>query len=432
MNNRNNLSQSLEKHTIHRIVIGDVGSGKTVIAFITALSYLHSIGRGQVCLLAPTEVLAFQHYQKLLEYQKKWKHSFFDSLLTVFVSGKQVFINNVKATRNALKKQLATQEYRCVFWVGTQAILFQEDMQVDLVLVDEQHRFGVQQRQKLIQQARSDGGFSPHFLSFSATPIPRTLALTVYKHLQPIFVDSLASRAPIKTNVLPFDEIEAQVLPMVSQELSKGRKVYVVCAKVEDPEDSDDTVWSIKRTSEYFEKRFPQQVLTVHGKISEKKDILQEFKDSQTKNILVATTVIEVGVDVSEATLMIVLNAEKFGLSALHQIRGRVGRNSYTDNACVLVTLPQFVYAKRLTYLCTFQDGFSIAEKDLELRGAGDLLGNVQSGFGSEIDTLLGLNSELYSEISELVEKLDFQSLETRLPRLSRYLKQASEQVWKE
>jgi ATP-dependent DNA helicase RecG len=165
--------------------------------------------------------------------------------------------------------------------------------------------------------------------------------------------------------------------------------------------------------------------------MSEKKDILGDFKQSETQNILVATTVIEVGVDVPQASLAIILNAERFGLSALHQIRGRVGRNDFPDNQCVLVTYPKYGRARRLKYLTQTQDGFALAEKDLEIRGAGDVLGKLQSGFGDEIDKLIGLNPELYSEIDGLVKQIDLENLEN-LPRLEKYLQTKVREVWKE
>ena len=166
-------------------------------------------------------------------------------------------------------------------------------------------------------------------------------------------------------------------------------------------------------------------------KMADKKDVLTEFKHSSTKGILVATTVIEVGVDVPQASLVVILNAERFGLAALHQIRGRVGRNDFTDNECCLVTYTKYKRSRRLHYVCQTQDGFVLAEKDLELRGAGELLGKVQSGFGDEIDKIIGLNPALYRRLSQEVDKIDFTNLDT-LPRLKKYLQTKAGQVWKE
>jgi len=410
------------KPAINRIVIGDVGSGKTIVAFLISLVYLQGLKSGMVAMLAPTEVLAFQHYQKLLEYQKLWDDKFVNQVQFVFLTSKLIQLNGEKLTKKAFS-QVDLKE-KSVFWVGTQALLFNQDIQPEIVLVDEQHRFGVNQRQQIAQNS--------HFISFSATPIPRTLALTVYRSLQPHFLDTLQNRSPIATSLNIFENLYPELVNKIKVELSKNRKIYIICARVEDTEDDTDKPWSITKTTKFFENYFPEQILSVHGKLAQKKDILTEFKESETKNILIATTVVEVGVDVPEATLVIILNAERFGLSALHQIRGRVGRNEYLDNQCILVTSKEFYRSKRLQYICRLQNGFEIAEKDLELRGSGDLIGTAQSGFGGEIDSLLGLNPELYYQINNLVENLEPSEIAEKLPRLQKYLIQESSKVWEE
>lgn len=460
---------------LNRIVIGDVGSGKTIVAFVIALAYLQGLkSSGQAVLLAPTEVLAFQHYQKLLELREQIVSEFeFDA---VFLTSKNVYYNGEKLTKKKLEKILnspllskgwtakqdgvvssnvellanfsKTKKPLCssdispyqgrkpLFWVGTHALLYSDWVRADLVMVDEQHRFGVKQRKELVQgkflgESNSDK-VHPHFLSFTATPIPRTLALTLYKSLKPYFLETLEGRKDIATGVKTFENFERGAVNKITDELGKNRKVYVVCPRVEEATDDDqDELWSVKKAEKLFERYFPGRVLTVHGKMAEKKDILAEFKDSDDKNILVATTVVEVGVDVSEATLVVILNAERFGLAALHQIRGRVGRNNYDDNECVLVTYAKYQRAKRLQYLCQTNDGFKLAEKDLELRGSGDFLGKLQSGYGDEIDQIIGLNPDLYYQIEEMVEKIDFKNLD-KLPRLQNFLKKQAEQVWEE
>ncbi len=416
---------------LNRIVIGDVGSGKTVVAFLTALSYLQGLSvTGQACLLAPTEVLAYQHYSSLEKLIAEFgaKGLDFQWLNRVFLTAKNIYLNGQKLTKKKLA-QVLTQTNRKIFWIGTHALLHHEHIVPDLVMVDEQHRFGVEQRSKL---SRKNTLTSPHFISFTATPIPRTLALTFYDTLKPIFLQRLTNRSPIVTNLATFAELETVVVAKIRAHLDKGRKVYVVCAKVqEDLPEEDEEVWSVYQTSKLLQSFFPNQVMLVHGKLSEKKDILSEFKESLDKNILVATTVIEVGVDVPQASLMVILNAERFGLAALHQIRGRVGRNDFPDNECCLVTYPKYKRSRRLQYVCQTQDGFALAEKDLELRGVGELLGTLQSGFGDEIDKLIGLNPDLYRRISQEVAKIDFTDLEN-LPRLQKYLHQKASQVWKE
>ena len=433
---------------INRIVIGDVGSGKTIVAFTLALTYLQGLSdSAQVAMIAPTEVLAFQHYLKLIELvgnQSKLLAK--QNLHCIYLAGKAAFVDNIQLTPAKFKTkitQLLDQQAK-LFWVGTHALLFSNQIQPDLVMVDEQHRFGVRQRQKLAQKQEVNNSldFQPHFVSFTATPIPRTLALTVYNSLQPHFLSTLSSRHPIATTVKIFDNLESEIIPRINDVLEQNRKVYVICPAVEEAEikekkpqlgDKEDLpLWSVTKTAKILEQFFPTQVLQVHGKLADKKDILSEFKESSTKNVLVATTVVEVGVDVGEATLVVILNAERFGLSALHQIRGRVGRNIYPDNYCILVTYKQFLFSKRLKYIRELQDGFALAQKDLELRGSGDLIGDSQSGFAEDIDALIGLDPELYEQIGELVDQLDYPNLNKKLPRLYNYLESQKNRVWEE
>jgi ATP-dependent DNA helicase RecG len=417
---------------INRIVIGDVGSGKTLVAFISAITFLNGLERGEVVMLAPTEVLAYQHYLKLLELKAEEKN-LISWLDCIFLSGKGNYINGEKLPPAKFKvkfDELSNQPNPRIFWVGTHAVLFNEMITPDLVMVDEQHRFGVRQREKLSKQQVE---LSPHFISFTATPIPRTLALTVYDTLQPIFLETLQSRKPIQTSITTFDKLETEVIAMIKSQLVTNKKVYVICTAVEQAEDVEDkkSLWSVTKTTKLMQKYFGDQLMSVHGKMNDKKDILSEFKSSETKNILVATTVVEVGVDVGEATLVVILNAERFGLSALHQIRGRVGRNNYENNYCMLVTYKEFSFGKRLRFLCQHNDGFVLAQKDLELRGSGDAIGSSQSGFGSDIDQLIGLNPDLYTQIKNVVKSLDFDDLST-LPRLEKYLAVEKSKVWEE
>jgi ATP-dependent DNA helicase RecG len=418
---------------INRIVIGDVGSGKTLVAFISAIAFLDGIERGEAVLLAPTEVLAYQHYLKLLEL-KSTENNNIGWLHCIFLSGKANYINGEKLTPTKFKAkfdEIQNNQISKIFWIGTHAVLFNNFITPDIVMVDEQHRFGVRQREKLNKQ-RSD--LSPHFISFTATPIPRTLALTVYDTLEPIFVEVLENRKPIATNITTFDKLESEVVLQIQNQLLENKKVYVICTAVEQAEESEDkkTLWSVTKTTKLMQKYFGDQVMSVHGKMADKKDILSEFKSSQTKNILVATTVVEVGVDVGEATLVVILNAERFGLSALHQIRGRVGRNNYDNNYCTLVTYKEFSFGKRLKFLCNHNDGFVLAQKDLELRGSGDAIGSMQSGFGNEIDQLIGLNPDLYTQIKNIVKSIDLEQLENELPRLSKYLESEKTKIWQE
>jgi len=420
---QSNESPSVTKRSINRIVIGDVGSGKTIVAFLVALTYLRSLATGQVALLAPTEVLAFQHYQGLNRLLNSLDDSHF-SVSSIFLTSKSVLFNGEKTTATKLAKFLNENPQTYIFWVGTQALLHSQLIKPDMVLVDEQHRFGVRQRQLLTQQQTQ---LTPHFISFTATPIPRTLALTVYKQLQPHFLETLASRNPIITKVQPFEQLP-NIIHDIKQEIQKNRKVYIICPQVESGEEPDDEIWSVKRAQIFFEQYFPNQTLLVHGKDKQKKDVLQQFKDDQTKPILVSTTVIEVGVDVAAATMVVIFNAERFGLSALHQIRGRVGRNDDAHNYCILLTPKQFAQKPRLQALVRLNNGFDIAEEDLKLRGSGDVIGQVQSGFGSDIDEIIGLNPELYEKLSSLADSVDIENL----PRLKNYVQQQASKVWAE
>ncbi len=427
------IVDSNKKNAINRIVIGDVGSGKTIVAFLLALNYLKTLPESTVVMLAPTEVLAFQHYQKFLEYKNMWQDDFVSGVRCIFLSNKQSLVESEKLTKKKLELELTNTDIKHRFIIGTHAVLFQTLIVPDLILVDEQHRFGVEQRKSLTQKHNLDDKIqtTPHFVSFTATPIPRTLALTVYKSLQPHFLEPLKERNPIRTNIEIFDNLEKNAVPLIQNELDKQRKVYIICPKIEE-KDEEDELWSVAKAEKFFNKFFQGNILTVHGKLTEKKDILAKFKNSWDQNVLIATTVVEVGVDVPEASLVLILNAERFGLSALHQIRGRVGRNSFSDNRCLLITSKEFTRAKRLKYICQLQDGFQIAEKDLELRGSGDILGKVQSGFGDEIENLLGLNPELYYQISDLVDELNFEKLDSDIPRLQNYLQKEAKKVWEE
>ena len=415
---------------LNRIVIGDVGSGKTIVAFFIALTFLKSSPKSQVALLAPTEVLAFQHYQNLLDLQASIDQDQLD-FEAIFVASHKNQWNGQKITPKKLLKKLP-QTQKPLFWLGTHAVLFQEFAKPDMVMIDEQHRFGVRQRQHLSQKNSS------HFISFTATPIPRTLAMSLYRGLKPIFLKKLENRNPVKTSISFLENLEAEVIPKIDLEIQKNRKVYVVCPRVEDKEESEDELWSIKKATKFLEKFFPNKILSVHGKIKTKKDILTEFKNSTQKQILVATTVIEVGVDIQEASMVLIFNAERFGLSTLHQIRGRVGRNQLTDNQCILLTYKKFSRVRRLKYLCQTNDGFALSEKDLELRGSGNLLGTEQSGFENEIDSFIGLNPQMYNQIASLIDDLDFLNLDPSktsldsLPRLAKFLQTESQKVWEE
>lgn len=350
---------------MNRLIQGDVGSGKTMVAFICALI---AIGSGaQTCLMAPTEILANQHYEGLKQYADSMGLKI--ALLTGSVK---------KSARKIIHEDLLSGELKIL--IGTHALL--EDIvqfkNLGLAIVDEQHRFGVAQRAKLWAKNEQ---FIPHVLVMTATPIPRTLAMTLYGDLDVSVIDELpAGRKPIQT-VHRYDKDRLKVFGFINEEVKKGRQVYIVYPLIEESETMD--LKNLMDGYESIARAFPQYPLSiVHGGMkSEAKDFeMQRFIKGETK-IMVATTVIEVGVNVPNASVMIIENAERFGLSQLHQLRGRVGRGA-EQSYCVLMSKVELAKDSkvRLETMVRTNDGFEIADVDLRLRGPGDLMGTQQSG----------------------------------------------------
>ncbi len=352
---------------MQRLVQGDVGSGKTIVA---ACAALRAIEAGyQVAFMAPTELLAEQHCRNLTEWLAP---------LGVSVAALSARVTGRARTQTLL--DIAAGQTAIA--VGTHA-LFQEGVKfarLGLIVVDEQHRFGVQQRLRL----RTKGEHSdeaPHQLIMSATPIPRTLAQSVYADLDVSVIDELpAGRQPIETVAVPATR-RADVVARVHEACASGRQAYWVCPLIEESEALD--LETATRTAEMLTEALPDlTVMLVHGrhKPKEKERVMAEFKRGKV-NLLVATTVIEVGVDVPNASLMIIENAERLGLSQLHQLRGRVGRGSISSS-CVLLYQPPLseIARERLAVLRSTNDGFEIARRDLEMRGPGELLGTRQTG----------------------------------------------------
>jgi ATP-dependent DNA helicase RecG len=351
---------------MNRLLQGDVGSGKTVVAL---MSMLIAIDNGfQACLMAPTEILATQHYHTLKELLK-------DMPLEV-----RLLTGNTKtADRKVLHEGLRSGTLNIV--IGTHALI-EDEVQfknLGMVVIDEQHRFGVEQRYKLWRKNVQP----PHVLVMTATPIPRTLAMTLYGDLDTSIIDELPpGRKSIKT-VHFTDADRIRVFGFMKEEIAKGRQVYVVYPLIQESEKMDykdlmDGYESISRALP-----LPQyKVSIVHGKMkpAEKDFEMQRFVRGET-NIMVATTVIEVGVNVPNASVMIIESAERFGLSQLHQLRGRVGRGA-EQSFCILMTDVKLSRdsKKRMDTMVRTNDGFEIAEVDLELRGPGDIEGTQQSG----------------------------------------------------
>ncbi|BES69689.1 ATP-dependent DNA helicase RecG [Marinobacter nanhaiticus D15-8W] len=361
---RQDLSQPLP---MLRLVQGDVGSGKTVVAALAALQAISS--GAQVALMAPTEILAEQHY---LNFQG-WFEPL--GLEPAWLSGK------VKGkVRQATLERVASGDARIV--IGTHA-LFQDDVAFDrlaLVIVDEQHRFGVHQRLALREKGAA-GSLAPHQLIMTATPIPRTLAMSAYADLDTSLIDELPpGRKPIETIAIA-DARRDEVISRVEDACRAGRQAYWVCTLIEESEALQCQAAEV--TAEDLRERLPDlKVGLVHGRLKaqEKAGIMQQFKDG-ILDLLVATTVIEVGVDVPNASLIIIENPERLGLAQLHQLRGRVGRG-HEASFCVLMYHPPLSQngKARLQVLRDSQDGFVIAEKDLEIRGPGEVLGTRQTG----------------------------------------------------
>lgn len=347
-----------------RLVQGDVGSGKTIVALAAAVKMAET--GGQTALLAPTDTLAQQHYTKIKTLCDKI------GIVCDVLTGR-----DKGAPRR--EKLISLRSGRTKIVVGTHA-LFSEDVEykdLGLVIVDEQHRFGVSQREAL----RSKGN-NPDLLALSATPIPRTLSMTIYGDMDvSIINEKPAGRLPIKTTKLPIGRID-DLIARLKLQIDVGAKVFWVCPLVEESETSDLT--AVQSRYEDLKKIFPDAGL-VHGQMDKKQrdKVMAEFADDASNmKILVATTVIEVGIDVPKATIIVIENAERFGLAALHQLRGRVGRGSL-QSYCILVYGNNISEEglKRLEVLTQTDDGFVIAEQDLIMRGTGELLGTRQSGW---------------------------------------------------
>lgn len=354
---------------MNRLLQGDVGSGKTLVAL---MSMLIALDNGyQACMMAPTEILAAQHYETIRKFL--FGMDVRVELLMGSVKGKK---------REKILKDLLTGDVQIL--IGTHAVL--EDTvgfsSLGMVIIDEQHRFGVAQRAKLW----SKNVCPPHVLVMTATPIPRTLAMTLYGDLDVSVIDELPpGRKPIQT-IHQFDNRRASLYASIRKQIEEGRQIYIVYPLIKESEKMD-----IKNLEEGYElicAEFPDcQVSKVHGKMkpAEKDAEMQRFVSGETQ-IMVATTVIEVGVNVPNASVMVIENAERFGLSQLHQLRGRVGRGA-DQSYCILVTTYKLTEEtrKRLEIMVQTNDGFEIAEADLKLRGPGDLEGTQQSGVAFDL-----------------------------------------------
>lgn len=358
------IMDDLEKdRPMNRLLHGDVGSGKTIIALISLLTAIDNGMQG--ALMAPTELLAEQHFNNIQQFCKPLGIKIELVTGTIVSKDKKIIYENIR-------------EGRVQIVIGTHALI-QKDIQfqnLGLAVIDEQHRFGVRQREALGKK-----GIFPHTLIMTATPIPRSLALTVYGDMDVSVLNELPpGRQPIKTKRY-FDERREEAYLFLAEEVKKGRQAYVVCPLIEESETRDlKTVTDIHQS---LQEQFPNlKIGLIHGrlKMEERQKIMAAFLAKEI-NVLVATTVIEVGIDVPNATVMVIEHAERFGLSQLHQLRGRIGRGEFLSYCLLIAYYPVSDEGKeRLDAMLKSSDGFFIAEEDLRIRGPGDFLGTRQSG----------------------------------------------------
>lgn len=378
-------------YAMNRLIQGDVGSGKTILAVLALL--MCAANGYQGAMMAPTEVLAVQHFETISSYVKKYGIAFRPVLLTGSMTAKE--------KREAYAK-IASGEANLI--IGTHALIQEkvEYSSLALVVTDEQHRFGVRQRETLAAK-----GSEPHVLVMSATPIPRTLAIILYGDLKVSVIDELpANRLPIK-NCVVGTSYRPKAYEFIAKEVAAGRQAYVICPMVEEGESED-----LENVVDYTEKLravLPPsvQVAYLHGKMrpADKNRIMEEFAAKEI-DVLVSTTVIEVGINVPNATVMMVENAERFGLAQLHQLRGRVGRGEFQSYCIFISTSDTKETMERLQILNHSNDGFHIASEDLKLRGPGDIFGIRQSG---EFAFVLGdiyTDANILKEASDAVEQL--------------------------
>jgi len=405
------ILQDLESdHPMNRLLQGDVGSGKTVVAGLVAAEVAKA--GFQTAIMAPTEILAQQHAKTL------------DELLSPFGVSVALLTGHVKgAARSQLLDNLASGNIDVV--VGTHALI-QEKVayhKLGFAVIDEQHRFGVKQRQALLE--KSD--FMPHLLSMTATPIPRSLALTLYGELDISILDELPSgRQPIQTKIWS-PASAPKLYESIENELAKGRQAYVICPLIDDNPDND------KKSVEAEYNKLSKTVFShrrvglLHGKLpaEEKAEVMQKFADGEL-DMLVSTTVVEVGVNVPNATVMLIENADNFGLSQLHQLRGRVGRGKY-QSFCHLMMSGHDKPSQRLREIEKSQDGFYLAEVDLKLRGPGEIYGKMQHGdlnlkIASLADTALIARAQVEAErfVKEGQDLLQYNNLAHAVSRYQR------------
>lgn len=356
------LKDMLSPYRMNRLLQGDVGSGKTVVAAICLYATVTASFQG--ALMVPTEILAEQHFHSLKELLEPMNVTV--ELLTGSIKGKK---------RKELLNRLETGQLQLI--VGTHALIQEEVIfhRLGLVITDEQHRFGVEQRRTLRNK-----GHNPDVLFMTATPIPRTLAISIFGDMDVSTIDEMpAGRKPIETYWAKHEMLQ-RVLGFIEKELKKGRQAYVICPLIEESEklDVQNAIDVHAQLQQFFTN---YQIGLMHGRLNsaEKEEVMQQFSKNEVQ-VLVSTTVVEVGVNVPNATIMVIYDAERFGLSQLHQLRGRVGRGDF-QSYCILLADPKSDVGKeRMKIMTETNDGFELSQRDLELRGPGDFFGAKQSG----------------------------------------------------
>ena len=367
------ILQDLEKvHPMNRLLQGDVGSGKTIVS---AIATYQAIKNGaQVAILAPTAILATQHYEGL-------------SKILQPLGVKTTLLISATKDKNSVKAAIKSGEINLV--IGTHAILTDDTTfsSLGLCIIDEQHRFGVLQRQHLLEKSFQNQNLdfqqiSPHFLAMTATPIPRSLQLTIFGDLDISIINQMPKgRTPIKTRLYNELNLKDVIYPELAEHLAAGEQVYIICRLIDEAISEEDKSRTVLETAKLMQKQFSKyQIGILHGKLkpAEKDQVMQDFKERKTQ-ILVSTTVVEVGVDVPNATQIVILNADRYGLAQLHQLRGRVGRGDKLSQ-CFLVTTGENPPSHRLLEMEKSTDGFYLAEVDLKLRGPGEIYGAMQHG----------------------------------------------------
>jgi ATP-dependent DNA helicase RecG len=379
------------KHCMNRLIQGDVGSGKTIVAVLALL--MCAANGYQGALMAPTEVLAMQHYETIKGYTEQYSLHFKPVLLVGSMTAKE---------KKEVYGKIASGEANLI--IGTHALIQEKAVYKSLALVvtDEQHRFGVKQREHLAEK-----GKNPHVLVMSATPIPRTLAIILYGDLHISVIDELpANRLPVK-NCVVGTSYRPKAYDFIRKEVEAGRQAYVICPQVDEGEQED--LENVVGYTEKLRAALPEGIQTafLHGKMkaADKNRIMEEFA-AHNIDVLVSTTVIEVGINVPNATVMMVENAERFGLAQLHQLRGRVGRGEHQSYCIFISTKEQKETMERLEILNKSNDGFFIASQDLKLRGPGDMFGIRQSGEFSFVLGDIYTDADCLKQASEAVERL--------------------------